>query len=160
MKDRFNNPSHHEVALHQIKWLPGQSSRCTAVTFIRCECDEGCDWCILCDSGDLCRYFDIYLVYSVAFVVWWIITQWHLPLVDIWCVCVCVCVCVTWANRNCSQLGPAPFKGVFLDPHSDYVGLWLTDGTGFYQINTHASIGLQLHTYIHIHTYIQYVLHA
>ena len=23
-------------------------------------------------------------MYSVAFVVWWIITQWHLPLVDIW----------------------------------------------------------------------------
>ena len=38
----------------------------------------------ICDSGDLCRYFDIYPVYSVAFVVWWIITQWHLPLVDIW----------------------------------------------------------------------------
>ena len=34
----------------------------------------------ICDSG----YFDIYPMYSVAFVVWWIITQWHLPLVDIW----------------------------------------------------------------------------
>ena len=38
----------------------------------------------ICDSGDLCRYFDIYPMYSVAFVVWWIITQWHLPFVDIW----------------------------------------------------------------------------
>ena len=38
----------------------------------------------ICDSGDLCRYFDIYPMYSVAFVVWRIITQWHLPLVDIW----------------------------------------------------------------------------
>ena len=36
----------------------------------------------ICDSGDLCRYFDIYPMYSVAFVVWWIITQWHLPLVE------------------------------------------------------------------------------
>ena len=33
------------VALHQIKWLPGQSCRCT-VKFIRSECNEGCDWCI------------------------------------------------------------------------------------------------------------------
>ena len=24
----------------------------------------------ICDSGDLCRYFDIYPMYSVAFVVW------------------------------------------------------------------------------------------
>ena len=37
----------------------------------------------ICDSGDLCRYFDIYPMFSVAFLVW-IITQWHLPLVDIW----------------------------------------------------------------------------
>ena len=34
-----------KVALHQIKWLPGQSSRCT-IKFIRSECDDGCDWCI------------------------------------------------------------------------------------------------------------------
>ena len=34
-----------EVALHQMKWLPGQSSRCT-VKFIRSKCDKGCDWCI------------------------------------------------------------------------------------------------------------------
>ena len=38
----------------------------------------------ICNSGDLCRYFNIYPMYSVAFVVWWIITQWHLPIVDIW----------------------------------------------------------------------------
>ena len=31
-----------QVALHQIKRLPGQSSRCT-VKFIRSKCDEGCD---------------------------------------------------------------------------------------------------------------------
>ena len=42
----------------------------------------------ICDRGDLCRYFDIYPMYSVAFVVWWIITQWHLPLVDIWGRCI------------------------------------------------------------------------
>ena len=29
----------------------------------------GCDWCYLCDSGYLCRYFNIYPVYSAAFVV-------------------------------------------------------------------------------------------
>ena len=34
-----------KVALHQIKLMPGQSSRCT-VKFIRSECNEGCDWCI------------------------------------------------------------------------------------------------------------------
>ena len=34
-----------KVALHQMKWLPGQSSRCT-VKCLRSECDEGCDWCI------------------------------------------------------------------------------------------------------------------
>ena len=34
-----------QVALHQIKGLPGQSSRCS-VKFIRSKCDEGCDWCI------------------------------------------------------------------------------------------------------------------
>ena len=34
-----------KVALHQIKRLPGQSSRCT-VKCIRSECNEGCDWCI------------------------------------------------------------------------------------------------------------------
>ena len=74
-----------QVALHQIKWLPGQSSRCT-VKFIRSECKRL--WLVhICDSGDLCRYFDIYPMYSVAFVVWWIITQWHLPLVGIWSGC-------------------------------------------------------------------------
>ena len=40
----------------------------------------------ICDSGDLCRYFDIYPMYSVAFVVWWIITVtfatcWYLECV-------------------------------------------------------------------------------
>ena len=34
-----------KVALHQIKWLLGQSSRCT-VKCIRSKCNEGCDWCI------------------------------------------------------------------------------------------------------------------
>ena len=34
-----------QVALHQIKWLPGQSSRRT-VKCLRSECNEGCDWCI------------------------------------------------------------------------------------------------------------------
>ena len=34
-----------QVALHQIKLLPGQSSRYT-VKFIRSERNEGCDWCI------------------------------------------------------------------------------------------------------------------
>ena len=29
----------------------------------------------------------IYPMYSAAFIVWWIITQWHLPLVDIWSGC-------------------------------------------------------------------------
>ena len=123
------------VALHQIKWLPGQSSRCS-VKFMS-KCNEDCDLCIyvtevtcadtltstligaymwqrslvqilwhlpwlvhICDRGHLCRYFDIYPdwciyvtevtcadtltpMYSVSFGVWWIITQWHLTLVDI-----------------------------------------------------------------------------
>ena len=70
------------VLVYQIMWLPGQSSRCT-IKLIRSKCNE--DWWLvhICDSGDLCRYFDIYPMYSIAFVVWWIITQWHLPL-DIW----------------------------------------------------------------------------
>ena len=34
-----------QVTLHQITWLPGQSSRCS-VKFIRSKCNEGCDRCI------------------------------------------------------------------------------------------------------------------
>ena len=69
------------VQSYPIGGIAGQSSRCT-VKFIQSECNEGCDWCIYvtvvtCD-------FDIYPMYSVAFVIWWIVRQWHLPLVDIW----------------------------------------------------------------------------
>ena len=33
------------LALRQINWLPGQSSRCT-VKCLRSKCNEGCHWCI------------------------------------------------------------------------------------------------------------------
>ena len=77
----------------------------------------------ICDSGHLCRYFDIYPMYSVAFVVWWIITQWHLPLVDIWGGCktwfgamppktFCLALITTFLSLSISKCFPwrCPFK--------------------------------------------------